>query len=380
MPFPIPTLPALVERIKGDMNARMGNSNALIRRALAYVLAHVSAAAFWGIYQYQTWIADQVFADSAEGPQLARIARLFGIVTNPPSKADGSVSVRGIAGADLADAALMTRPDGHEYKVTGGPYHWYTTAVRPVTVQAVNAGTAENFEMTSDAALTLASPPAGVVANCPLASDIDGGTDVESDASLLERLLNRLADPPQGGAVADYEAWARATPTVPVDLVWVQVFEDMPLGQVKVVFTVVDTDDDGTVLPTVGPSSQATAVTDAITPKKPATALAYATAPAEHSTTVTLTVHPLPGVSPAEIATNVRRELQAMFRTRAAEEFSRAGWSIVNSLLVLAIDKAEGIDWFVLTDVDGGGGGGDVTLGANGYPVITDADVTINPV
>ncbi len=376
MAFTIPTLPALIDRIKGDLNARMGNTNALIPRCLAYVLAYVLAGATWGLYLYQQWIARQVIPDTAESAQLERWARLFGLSRNPPVAASGTVDVQGAAGSDLSDGTLMQRADSVEYAVAGD-YHWTTNATKPVAVEAVEPGTTGNFDYATDATLQLVSPPAGIVATCPLEGPgLTGGQDAEKDASLLDRLLTRLANPPQGGAAADYVVWAQSTSTVPVDLVWPQAFEDgLALGQVRVVFTVEDTNDDGTVIPSF---PQCAAVQGTLTPKIPVTAIVFATSPGGHAVTLEMNAGLLPGYTLAQVQANVRREVEALFRERAALAFSASGWHVENSRIVEAIGRADGIDWFALTHVNGGSPTADVVLSSNQYPTIADSAVTIH--
>ncbi len=178
MAFAIPTLPALIDRIKGDMNARMGNTNALLPRSLAFVLAHVLAGATWGLYLYQQWIARQVIPDTAEGAQLERWARLFGITRNPPVKAAGKVDVTGASGSDLLGGSLLQRANAVEYAIVGD-WHWTVSETTAVDVEAVEPGTTGNFDWAVDATLDLVSPPAGIVGTCPLRSPgIAGGLHV----------------------------------------------------------------------------------------------------------------------------------------------------------------------------------------------------------
>jgi uncharacterized phage protein gp47/JayE len=61
--------------------------------------------------------------------------------------------------------------------------------------------------------LRLAVAAAGLQPNAR-AGEITGGLPVESDEELSERLSRRLANPPQGGALTDYEAWATAVPGI----------------------------------------------------------------------------------------------------------------------------------------------------------------------
>ena len=65
----------------------------------------------------------------------------------------------------------------------------------------------------------LQSPPAGIEADAVLTSMV-GGTDIESDAALLDRLLSRLRQPPAGGNAYDYYRWAMDVPGVEAAFVY----------------------------------------------------------------------------------------------------------------------------------------------------------------
>jgi uncharacterized phage protein gp47/JayE len=74
-----------------------------------------------------------------------------------------------------------------------------------IAAQASISGVAGNQAATT--ALTLTAAPAGVLSAASIAS-MSGGTDIETDAALLARLLFLLRNPPCGGAKHDYYAWA----------------------------------------------------------------------------------------------------------------------------------------------------------------------------
>lgn len=366
--FTIPTMDALIARIRNDLNARMGNSNALIKRSLPWVLSYILAGVCYGMYLYQKYVARQVIPDSAETIYLQRWCRIWGVTRVPAAKATGTVIATGIAGATLPTGAIWTRNDGTEYTTTGGPYIWVAPGQKDVTVEAVVAGDAGNLDYDATVRLTLASPPAGMTAQAPLGPGalpvgLAGGADTESDASFLERLLDRMQNPPQGGSEADYIVWAQAAhPTV--DRVWVQNWPESGVahGQVKVLFVVEGT---GTaVLPVAG---VVTTVNTYIGVRKPAEAELTVAAPSGHAVTLAGTVHLLPGYAIADVRQFILEELESMFREKA-EVTATAGSLVKNSWIRDAIDDAEGVDWFTLTAVDGGGATADVTLGASEYP------------
>jgi len=370
--FTIPTLEALIARIRNDLNARMGNSNALIKRSLPWVLSYLLAGVCYGMYLYQKYIARQVIPDSAEKIYLERWCRIFGVTRGAAAKATGMVIATGIAGATLPTGAIWTRNDGAEYTTTGGPYIWAAPGQKDVGVEAVIAGDIGNLDYDATVRLTLASPPAGMTAQAPLGPGVlpvglAGGSDEESDPSFLARLLERMQNPPQGGSEADYIAWAQAAhPTV--DRGWIQNWPDSGIGhgEVKVLFVVEGTG--AAVLPAAGVVATVLANINAL---RPVTAELTVAGPSGHAVTLAGSVHMLPGYAIADVRQNILEELESMFREKA--EVTTAGSLVKNSWIRDAIDDAAGVDWFTLTAVDGGGATADITLGANEYPTLVIA-------
>jgi uncharacterized phage protein gp47/JayE len=63
-----------------------------------------------------------------------------------------------------------------------------------------------------DLPVTLQNAPTGVMSDALLT--LRGGSDVESNAELLARLLYYMRNPPGGGRATDYELWALEVPGV----------------------------------------------------------------------------------------------------------------------------------------------------------------------
>src|SRR5262249_42460224 len=74
--------------------------------------------------------------------------------------------------------------------------------------------------------------------------DVTGGVDEESDDDLRVRVLERIRQPPQGGAIHDYVRWAKAVPGC--TRAWVSPLE-MGIGTVtvRVMFDDLRADNDG---------------------------------------------------------------------------------------------------------------------------------------
>jgi len=73
---------------------------------------------------------------------------------------------------------------------------------------ATTAGTAGNLDV--DTVLTWQSPPSGADSTFALTTATRGAVDSETTASLLERIRERLQQPPKGGAAVDWRGWAES--------------------------------------------------------------------------------------------------------------------------------------------------------------------------
>lgn len=98
-----------------------------------------------------------------------------------------------------------------------------------VRITALEAGAAAN---TREKAAEMMAAPVGVSSDCTVSAQ--GGTDGETDASLLARLLEILRRPPAGGNKYDYRNW-----TLSVDGVTAAYVHSLRrgLGTVDVVIT-----------------------------------------------------------------------------------------------------------------------------------------------
>ncbi len=174
------------------------------------VRANATASSIEGLYEHQKWIARQVFPDTADSDYLERHASLRNITRKAASFATGTVQFSGVAGSAV--------PIGTEAKNNSG-IAFVTTAAGviggggtvDIAAKAVLAGLAGN--QAAATVLMLSAAPAGVQSQASIVS-MTGGTDIETDADLLARVLYDMRLPPCGGAKHDYYAWAMAVPGV----------------------------------------------------------------------------------------------------------------------------------------------------------------------
>lgn len=175
-----------------------------------FIRANAHGCAVEGLYQHQQWIARQIFPDQSDDEYVERHASLRGLTRKAATVASGTISFSGTVGSDV--------PAGTEAK-TSGDVSFVTTASDAIggdgtlvlAAQAAGSGAAGN--QAADTALNLTAAPAGIVSTASIVS-MTGGTDRESIASLLARLLFVLRNPPCGGALHDYYTWALNVPGV----------------------------------------------------------------------------------------------------------------------------------------------------------------------
>lgn len=169
-----------------------------------FVRASALAAVAENIYSHQKWLIKQFFPDTADTEFLEKHAALRGIRRRQATYASGlGAVVSGNAGARIEVGKQIVTADGRFYEVIEAGQ--IVTKSVTVKVRALAAGAAGNIIQPT--AANFMAAPAGVQTACVL-REVVGGTDAESDASLLERLLTRIRRPPAGGNKYDYKEWA----------------------------------------------------------------------------------------------------------------------------------------------------------------------------
>ena len=198
--FETPTFEQIRERILRDTKSLWPDAD-ISPDSDHYVHASRLASCAEGQYAHQSWIVRQIFPDTADREYLERHASMRGLRRRNPTTASGTLTVSGIAQSMLSDG-LQVRIGQRFYRTTaravigsGGTAEIPAIADEPGAAANVRDGEAQ-----------LMAAPAGVATECRLT--VQGGTDRESDASLLARLLEIIRRPPAGGNRYDYKNWA----------------------------------------------------------------------------------------------------------------------------------------------------------------------------
>lgn len=282
MPFIRPSLTEIIDRVVADISSRItGVDSAALRRSLIGILGRAEAGAAHLLYGYIDWVSRQVIIDTAEREWLERWAIIWDIRRREATFATGQVVFTGVNGSVIPDGSIVQRQDGVQYATQGEQIISSGTAT--ATVLALEAGNSGN--VTAGVSVFLLSPIAGVQSTVTVGTGgIEGGTDVESDDLLLKRLLERIRNPPQGGAETDYVQWALSVPGV--TRVWVYPME-MGAGTVTVRF-VTDDDPDG-IIPDAAKVDE---VAEYIETVRPVTAEVFVVAPVPVPLNMTIKISP----------------------------------------------------------------------------------------
>ncbi|RTE05545.1 baseplate J/gp47 family protein [Paenibacillus whitsoniae] len=143
------------------------------------------------------------FAQTSSGRYLDQRADEHGVTRKPATKAVGQVAVTGTTGAPVAIGSVFATPNGTRFVTTAAATISSGTAT--VAIEAETAGAAGNV---ASGTITVIPVSIGGVSAVTNASVTTGGTDVETDASLLTRLLDRVRNQATSGNAAHYKQWA----------------------------------------------------------------------------------------------------------------------------------------------------------------------------
>lgn len=328
MPLQRPLLKDLIDRAAADIQARLPGADARLRRSNLEVLSRVHAGAIHGLYGHLDFLSLQIIIDTAEEAYLERWASVWGVPRLAAVKATGNITITGTNGTLVPLGTTLQRSDGAEFTTNADATIVAGTATAVVT--AVVAGAAGNTAVNSQ--LTFSSPIAGINGNATVAAGgLSQGADAESDDSLRARLIDRIQQPPHGGATFDYVKWAKEVGGV--TRAWVYPAE-LGLGTVTVRFV---RDDDASLIPDAGEVAAVQAYIDAL---RPVTAQLTVVAPV--AVALNFTIQLLP--SSQAIKDAITAELQDLLRREA-----QPGGTLLISHIREAISIAAGETDHIIT-------------------------------
>lgn len=344
MSFERPTLDELIDRVDTDIKGGL-DITTVLRRSFLGVLSRAIAGMSHLMLGYLTWVAKQVFPDTAELEFLNRWASIWGITRNEATFAQFTIRFTGTDGGVIPEDTILQRADGTQYQTdVEGTVGETTPGLVDVQVTAVLSGSAGDMDVAQT--MNLLSPIASVDSEAIIQTIVTDADDTESDDSLRERLVTRLQLPPLGGSANDYIQWQREVTGVTRS--WVLPLHLGP-GTVGCSFVV---DNETPIIPI---PAKVTEVQDYIDFRKPVTALVTVFAPNEASLDMTIAIKP----NTVPVQNAIITELEDLIKRDAQVAGSYGGPSITNdgSLLLSKIRQAVslGIDLedFEITLING---------------------------
>lgn len=205
MSFSRPTLSEIVSRVKSDIETRLSTGKLTPKSFLAIMGTALAGAAHL-LHGHISWATLQLFPDTSELEYLERWASIWGVERTAATFATGNIDLTGTNGSIIPTGTRFKRSDGVFYVTTASAT--IAAGVATVAATAVNAGTSGNA--TAATSIALVNSIAGINTDAAVGTGgFAGGADAESDAGLRARLLDRIQQPPHGGALFDYVKWAK---------------------------------------------------------------------------------------------------------------------------------------------------------------------------
>jgi len=300
MAFNRPTLPEIIERVRGDLRAEL-NITAIVRRTFLAAIARAISGAAHSLHGHLKELSKQAFPDQADGIYLSRWGAIYGVPAKEATYTQLTISGTGTNGSTLTAGDVFTIDNGETFEVDTTVV--VALGVYETTITAVNPGASTNLD--DGETVTLESPITGIDSVATVDNTLVEGEDAESESSHQERIVARIQQPPAGGKVSDYVAWGLAV--AGVSRVWV--FPGW-LGQGTVGVSFLELDSGEEVVPGAPKVAE---VQEYINEQKPVTADVTVFAP--NVLTVNVTVKITPNTAAVQAA--VTAELEDLFRREA---------------------------------------------------------------
>lgn len=215
MAFSTPSYATIRDRMLADVDASLAASGST-RGVVEYAIVSAVSVAALLLHVTIARIARNSVPSKAEAWLMRLWAAFFGITPKSATQHTGTATFVADTGASIPAGTSLRLRNGTEFTTDAEGNESGGTIVVAFTATAYGpAG-----RSATGVAIFLGSPISGVTTD-GTSSEIVGGTDAESDASVLARLLDRLRDPPKGGTEADYVRWVKATEGLTVQDVWV---------------------------------------------------------------------------------------------------------------------------------------------------------------
>ncbi len=219
MSFTVPSREDVADVFIKDYAAAQPEKN-VARGSDPWRLARVISGIIWLLLAKLLFFVKQMLPDTAEREFLERWGTVYDFPRLPATGATAPLGLRvtGTVGNAVPLDTELAHADGTIYKVATTGAVVGGSGYVDVDVEATSKGLATNKG--TDEVLTFTTPPTGIDADATVVVGLTGGLNIESYDAYRVRLLAHIGDPPEGGAIHDYEEWAKRIPGVVTAYVW----------------------------------------------------------------------------------------------------------------------------------------------------------------
>lgn len=181
-------------------------SDLVLSRSNINVEAVVTGMGIHGLYRWlRDYIARQAIPIWARGQFLDGWLATYSMPRKKAVSAQGVATGTGVAGGWIAKGSMLQSDAGQMY-LTSEDAQVNTDGT--VSIKLVSMDTGVSGNTVPSIKLSLVTSIAGIDSTFKSNAGIGGGTNEETDAEALYRLVQRLANEPMGGAPHDYARWA----------------------------------------------------------------------------------------------------------------------------------------------------------------------------
>lgn len=220
MPWETPTLKQTRTLVRDMIRGALPGADANVPNSVLRVMSDNQGALCHLTLQYIDWLALQLIPDTAETEWLDRHGDIW--LTNADGSTGRKVATLASGTAtftsDIGVSILI--PLGMQLatqEITYETTEQFLTSANgeptPGPIRALDPGKAGNQEPGTRLQLLTLVPVSGLNGQA-IVESLDGGADEENDDDLRVRVLQRIRQPPMGGAQHDYVRWALAVPGV----------------------------------------------------------------------------------------------------------------------------------------------------------------------
>lgn len=184
----------ILTRYQGDAQTNEGGYTNDMISGIAYKI--------WITLQSLDKVIHIAFVDESSGEYIDKRCEEFGIERKPGQKAVTELTITGTDGIEIEKGKIFVTDDGLEFETDD--YVTIANGTATVSATALDIGTKYNVLEGTITSQLSSSQGVNTVTN----NQATGGTEKETDKSLLSRLLEHMRSPATSGNIAHYKEWA----------------------------------------------------------------------------------------------------------------------------------------------------------------------------